>query len=328
MNPTVEKTNFLGYAAITAQNGELEFTLVPDLGSNLISIRHLPTNTPLLHTPQSMTQYQENPVLWGTPVLFPPNRLEDGKLRFEGTTYQFDLNEPKLHNHIHGLVNSKPWRVVLTQVENGVAVVETEIDAREFPDITRQFPHPFVLRMRVTLDANSIDLGMSVHNVGQSAFPYGLGYHTTFLFPFRVGGELGHCRMKLGTKKRWELNERNLPTGRLLDSADLASFREGLNLTGKPLDDAFMSDVVDGGTNECVLTDVDANLQVVYQADKSFLHWVVYNADSKKGFVCPEPYTWVTNAPNLDLPATTTGVRVMAPGESEEFWTKIQVSTL
>src|SRR6516165_4903392 len=43
-------------------------------------------------------------------VLAPwPNRLQDGRYRFDGKSYQLPLNEPEHRNAIHGLVRWATW---------------------------------------------------------------------------------------------------------------------------------------------------------------------------------------------------------------------------
>lgn len=315
----------LTYPAVSVNNGCLKITVIPELGSNLIGIEELTGGIALLRTPETLEQFHQHTYRSGTPVLFPPNRLEDGELHFRDTVYQFHLNEPKYHNHIHGLVHDKPWTLKGIQETVGGAIIETEFDAANFADVLQQFPHRFILRMKIELDGWCVRTTMDVLNASDTVFPWGLGYHTTFNFPFATAGDLSRCRMVLTAKRRWELTDRLLPTGRLLDSADLSELRAGADLTGKPLDDVFLSEVVDGGGNECVLTDPAAKLTVTYRADDSFPHWVVFNADSYQGYVCPEPYTWVTNAPNLPLDANLTGVRSLDPQESARVVTEIVV---
>ena len=48
----------------------------------------------------------------GTPLVPWPNRLRDGRYRFNGTEYQLPLTEPDKHNAIHGLLRWCAWRLV------------------------------------------------------------------------------------------------------------------------------------------------------------------------------------------------------------------------
>lgn len=114
-----------------------------------------------------------------------------------------------------------------------------------------------------------------------------------------------------------------LPTGELVDIPYLEELREGKSLVEHALDDAFQT--AESGANEAVLTDLNSGIRVVYSADEHFKHWVVYNHDARQGYLCPEPYTWITNAPNLQLPQELTGFRVLQPGEQVTTTTRIRM---
>jgi aldose 1-epimerase len=99
-----------------------------------------------------------------------------------------------------------------------------------------------------------------------------------------------------------------------------------MTLTDIKLDNFFT--VSPGFANQAVITDPDAGIKIVYSCDEAFNQWVIYNADGHSGFLCPEPYTWVTNAPNLPLPAEATGFRAVAPGETAVFSTHVTLKPL
>ncbi|GIM45116.1 aldose 1-epimerase [Collibacillus ludicampi] len=316
----VENMTYLGEPAIRAGNERMEIILVPGWGSNLISIFHKEKNASLLRTPKSREEFWENPVLYGTPILFPPNRIGDGRFTFNGRTYHFDMNEKDKRNHLHGFLYREKWERVRAEVKNDRVVLETEIDSTVHPEIVRQFPHPFTVRMTYLLEGERIQQNATILNRDKEAFPWGLGYHTTFLFPEDA------CTFSLTAEKRWILNERLLPTGELEEIEDREQWQKGIRLKERALDDAFLSSASPRGRNEAVIANERLGLRITYWADENFKHWVVYNADGKQGFVCPEPYTWVTNAPHLDLPPSLTGLRVLAPGEQITIKTGISVS--
>jgi len=326
----LENVEFLGEAAVCARNAELELTIVPAWGSTAVSLKHRRSGIEILRTPQTKEQFWENPALFGTPVLFPPNRIEDGEFTWNGQDYRFDRNEVKLGNHIHGFVMRKKWELTGARYEAGRVIVETLYDAAKDPEVMRQFPHPFTIRLTFELEDTCLKQTATIHNTGKEAFPWGLGYHTTFNFPFVTGNPLEACRFSLTADKRWELTERFVPTGNLQPIPDAEELNgEGISLQGRPLDDAFCSTVVSGGgRNEAVLTDSASGMKVTYEADASFKHWVVYNKDAAQGFLCPEPYTWITNAPNLDLPAELTGVSVLDPGKETAVSCRMKVDVL
>jgi aldose 1-epimerase len=150
----------------------------------------------------------------------------------------------------------------------------------------------------------------------------GTCYHTTFLFPEDT------CRFSLTTNRRWKLNELLLPTGELEGLEYPNQLTRGVNPKGWGLDDVFLSSVLTGGRNNVMITDMKNNLSVIYEADEHFLHWVVYNADGLQGFVCPEPYTWVTNAPNFQVPASLSGFQSLLAGKETTVKSQINVSII
>lgn len=316
----VEQVCFLGQQAIKAENDSLAFVVVPDWGSNLISLVDKKTESELLRRPHTAAEFWDKPVLYGTPILFPPNRIADGRFSYNGRDYQFDINEEEHHNHIHGFVHTRKWKVIQAEADDEQVVVKTEFDSIDHEEVTRQFPHPFVLWMTYRLNGTVLSKTAEIVNNGTEPFPLGLGFHTSFYFPEET------AQFSLTAEKRWRLNSRFLPTGELEEIPYKESLQKGMNLKGIALDDVFLSSGHAEGANEAGLSLPSLGVHIRYQVDHHFKHWVVYNFDAHSGFVCPEPYTWVTNAPNLDLPASLTGLQELPAGESRVFETSITVS--
>jgi aldose 1-epimerase len=320
MNEYVENISFLDKDAIKAGNDHLELIIVPAWGSNLISLVEKKNNKELLRVPSSASQFWDKPVLFGTPILFPPNRIDQGTFTFNERVYQFDRNEVDKDNHIHGFVHTREWSVAKAEVIDDKVRIETEFNSSRYEEVLRQFPHHFTLKMTFTLDGASIHKDATVINKSDRPFPWGLGYHTTFLFPE------DHSSFSLSAEKRWKLNERNLPTGELEKIEYKEKLLTGMILKNHPLDDVFISSVEKSGINQAIVVNEHAGIKITYKADNNFKFWVVYNNDGNQQFVCPEPYTWVTNAPNLDLDYSTTGLQVIEPNQEKTVMTKIMIS--
>ncbi|NGP45453.1 aldose 1-epimerase [Bacillaceae bacterium SIJ1] len=313
-----KNVTYLGEDAVCAESNALSMTVVPKWGSNLISIRHKATNVPLLREPQTLEEYESRPMLFGTPVLFPPNRLADGKLYFRDRMYQFDLTEEERNNHIHGLVYDQPWHVVSQTADDEKAVVVTEYRSAEDAHAMRQFPHDFRLRLTYTLANTELTITAEIENLGAEPFPWGLGYHTTFNYPADGGDEF-----KLTVDHKWELDsERLIPTERW-ESFDSEKWHTGFSLQGVALDDAFYNEKA-AEKNVCELKNPALPVDIYYTADQHFKHWVVYSGAGDSGFVCPEPYTWITNAPNLRMEERTTGVQILKSSEKTKVETVLR----
>jgi aldose 1-epimerase len=106
-------------------------------------------------------------------VLIPwPNRIEDGSYEFEGRRHQLDLTEPENGNAIHGLVRWEPW--TLAEREPDRVVMEHELSAPQ--------GYPFTLQVRIeyVLALDGLTVRTTPTNVGESACPYGEGFHPYF----------------------------------------------------------------------------------------------------------------------------------------------------
>ena len=68
--------------------------------------------------------------------------------------------------------------------------------------------------------------------------------------------------------------------------------------------------------NGAIIEDASKGLRLVYEVGNSYKHWMIWNDTGDKGFICPEPQTWVVDAPNLGLPDEETGLRILSPGET------------
>ncbi len=320
-------------AAICFAAGGYEAVLVPSQGANLIRLYHTASGTDILRTPKAdeMEIFRERPQIFGLPLLFPPNRIGDGRYTYGGRTYQYPITLPAQNNYHHGIIKTEPFTVALCR-DNGssVEIEAVYVSNAENDAIFRDFPHPFECRMRFVLSADGLEHTVSFHNLGTDEMPLGVGYHTPLNLPFTADSESGNYRLRLSAGKRWELSERLLPTGKLLDlTPEEALLRtEGILPVGYAIEAAYLAEPieVDGKPyNGAVLTDTKTGRSVYYQADAQMRHWTLWNNGGGVPWVCPEPQTWAINAPNLDMPASVTGFQTVKPGTTWSSTSKLYV---
>ncbi|HEX2904123.1 MAG TPA: aldose 1-epimerase family protein [Jatrophihabitans sp.] len=106
-------------------------------------------------------------------VLAPwPNRIRDGRYRFDGVDYQLPLTEPALHNASHGLARWSRWQL-LEQTESSVLLS---------CDLVPQTGYPFEIRLHLLyiLDAEGLTVRLAATNTGQRPAPFGVGFHPYF----------------------------------------------------------------------------------------------------------------------------------------------------
>lgn len=302
----------------------LSLTVLPQLGSHIISFRSDELGVEFIKGPQSLEQRTTS---FGFPILMPPNRIEGGRFKFGGKEYVFDQNERGRQNHIHGLVHDKPWEVKSVGANsNDGAWIETVIRSIAVPDILRQFPHDFELSVKYVLKNGELEIVTRCVNNGEDEMPFGIGFHPYFKAPLSEDSSKAECCLKVPAGKIWELIE-CIPTGRLLGlEGSTKDLKDGVALEAVLLDDIYTDLEFDEEGSTCEYVDRGAGVGLRYTADRQFLHWVIYSGKTlDSDFLCLEPYTWVTNAPNLDMPPSLTGFRILSP--KAEFVGRMLISS-
>jgi aldose 1-epimerase len=138
----------------------------------------------------------------GAPLIPWPNRLADGRYRFDGVDYQLALSEPDGHSAIHGLLRWCSWRALAHEPDRVI------VGARLNP----QSGYPFALDVQVEyrLGEDGLTVSTTSTNIGDCACPYGAGQHP-YLSP--GAGLIDECTLELAADTRILLDERQLPNG-------------------------------------------------------------------------------------------------------------------
>ncbi|WP_134704523.1 aldose 1-epimerase [Ammoniphilus sp. YIM 78166] len=324
----VKEELFHGEKAITLSHGNYRATLLPDCGGNLISFVDTEAGYQFLREPQAedMEDFKSNPFAYGIPVLFPPNRMEDGRFSFEGKVYRLPINEEARNNHLHGFFYAVPWQVVKTEASPQESFVMIAQQVTESHPAYAYFPHTFTLSMRFSLSDDGLRQDVQVINQGSSPMPCLLGFHTAINAPFATGSTLEDMEFTLTIGDRWEVNDRMLPTGKIqpMSEQEMRIKGEGVSPYFTRLDNHYSAEPVKG-KNQMVLTDKRKNVRLVYDAGLQYKHWMIWNRDAVSGFFCPEPQTCMVNTPNLSLPIETTGMIVLGPEETWQETSRIYV---
>lgn len=68
-----------------------EALIIPGLGANIIRLRNNVMGVDLLRTPYSYDTLTKSPLVYGMPVLFPPNRIKGGVFAACNNTYELPI---------------------------------------------------------------------------------------------------------------------------------------------------------------------------------------------------------------------------------------------
>lgn len=243
----------------------------------------------------------------GTPLIPWPNRLADGRYRFDETDYQVALTEPTKHNAIHGFLCWRPWSVLEHDADR--AVMGTQL----FP--LEGYPFQLQVRVEYRLDAGGLTVATTATNIGENALPYGCGQHPYLA----TGGDetIDGCTLQMNAGTRITTDaERQLPTGRESVGGTVFDFREPRRIGELAIDHAFTDLVRDAEGRAWVrLTGHDGRTSELW-VDQGYALVELYTADTlvesrrRKG-LGTEPMTCPPNAF-----ATGEGVIRLEPGES------------
>lgn len=242
----------------------------------------------------------------GAPLIPWPNRIRDGRYRFDEVEHQLALTEPSKRNAIHGLLRWQPWQVG----ERGADRVVMQ---------TRLHPvtgYPFMLDVAIeyALGAGGLTVTTTAQNSGEHACPYGSGQH-----PYLSAGDglVDECTVQLraGTRIRTD-PERQVPVGTEPVAGTPFDFRMPASLDGLAVDSAFTDLTRDGDGLAWVRLARPDGSTVELWADGSYPIIQLYTADSlstdrRRRGLAAEPMTCPANAFQ-----TGDRVRRLEPGQS------------
>jgi aldose 1-epimerase len=309
----VTKGQWNGYDTYILHSRELEVTLLPRLGNNVISMWDHVQQRDVLRGPDEsdLDFYLQKPYHFGIPLLIPPGRIRRGQFTYDGQEYQFDRNTAN-DNHIHGLHRTQSWCVSDIQEDEDGCAVTTEFLTANDPNWIRQYPVPLKLEMTLRLQGASLTQSFKVTSLGQKSAPFGIGLHTWFL----LDGEPEKWNLHLPSSGIYVSDDELVPTGEISPLGDLEKLNEGLNMQGTNFDTMLQI----GDKPVVALLTRDDGYGLRYSADPEyFKHWVLYTKGEADQFLCIEPYTWMPDAPNCNLSDEITGLIDLQPGQSIEL---------
>jgi aldose 1-epimerase len=329
----IEKISWQGIDAVLLETNVYEAIVIPSVGANLVKLYNKEKQVDILRTPcaEEMETFMSRPQVFGVPLLFPPNRIEDGKYSFAGKDYEFPITIPDQNNYHHGVIKSQPFTITRTRFSADAVELEASFFSNRINDaIFANFPHDFVCKIRIILTDNELTHIVSFTNAGTEPMPIGVGFHTPIRLPFMENSDKSNYKLRLSAGKRWELSDRSLPTEKLLDLSDEESLlrNEGMTVTGKPIEIALTDEsIMENGKpyHGAILTNTKEDISVYYEVDSQFKHWTLWNNGGEVDWICPEPQTWAINAPNLNLPREITGLQALGAGKTWSGTTRFYV---
>ncbi|MCK8487640.1 aldose 1-epimerase [Paenibacillus sp. MBLB2552] len=325
---TAYEGTYQGEKAVWLKSGRYEAILLPEIGGNLIAFRDVESGYRFLREPgeSEMEAFKSNPGVHGIPVLFPPNRYEDGRFPWKGEVLEFPVNEAATHNHLHGFLHTTAWEVEDFGQTPFESYVTVKVAVDENHEVYRYLPFKFTARLKYTLSDDGLAQQVFILNDGDKEMPCLLAFHTAVNAPFAPESTAKDYRVKLTIGQRWQMSDRMLPTGSYqpLTAEELQMQGEGVFPFFASMDNHYTA-VPQNGRNRMELTDTRLGKTLVYDVGTSYKQWMIWNNGATEGFFCPEPQINLVNAPKSDLPAEEIGLFSLLPGEIWEERSRLYV---
>lgn len=311
---TIHKEELNGISGYRLTAKDYSAFICAQKGANCIQLTK--GDADLLRTPLSKEEFFAQPNLYGTPLLFPPNRINAGRFTFNNREYLFPINEQERGHHIHGFLSSTPF----SPKERWCTAKEAHISF--FFEATASQPylsfgHTFSVESSFSLDKDGLRQKLTITNTSETVMPVGVGFHTAFNADF------------LGTKKEEEYTLKVdvdqeiliarpafMPTGEFSNDNELISaLRQG---TYRPYKRTLSSHFTTKAEalHEVWYTHEPSQKSIHYVTEAPLDFWMLFNKGGSEGFVCAEPQTWIIDAPNSKLSPKKSGFRTLNPKES------------
>lgn len=285
INHTKASKNNLDYIEIT----DLEKTSYAKIHLNQgASIQELKLNNHDLIKDMSPMTYANT---YASAILFPfANRIKDGSYKFEGNTYQFDINEEKLNNAIHGLVYNKTFEVLDEETTEAYAVVKLVYHEK---NLCNGFPFTYSIYLAYILAEGTLDVNVEIKNTDSKPFPFTLGWH-----PYFLTSDLYHSSFIFDSKERLKLDNRNITEGLVVNEHG-----NGFKVNNQSLDDCFVLD-----SNAVLFLTPKYILTLKSSEDDCFLQ--IYTPPHKNT-IAIEPTTGVSDSFNNGI-----GLKTLQPSKT------------
>lgn len=228
---------------------------------------------------------------YASSVLFPfANRIKAGVYHFEGTTFEFPINEEANNNALHGLVFNKTFKVLdKVSTKDGASVKLIYEEQNK----STGFPFTYTIELEYILTETSLDLKVTVTNTDTKNLPFTLGWH-----PYFLSDNLSESTLTFESSKKMVFNDQMI-TVNTMDNPDDSQ----LKIEDKQLDDCWELDKTD-----VIFSTPNYNLSIDTSEKNSFLQ--AYTPPFKN-VIAIEPTTGVSDSFNNKI-----GLKVLTPTNS------------
>lgn len=140
---------------------------------------------------------------YASSILFPfANRIKDGAYAFEGTSYQFRINQKEENNALHGLVFDKTFKVADQKADATSATLVLEYRENTYSE---GFPYTYNIQLTYIFTEDKLSLSIAVKNTDSKPFPFTIGWH-----PYFASENLHDSSLNFTSDEKLNIGARNI----------------------------------------------------------------------------------------------------------------------
>ena len=186
-------------------------SIIPEFGANVNEIILNKNNIKysILDGAKNYNELAKNEWFKGAKLIPFPNRINNGKYKFNKKIYQLPINFSIQKNAIHGLLYNKKFAINKKNLRKNTGSVELKYTyKKEIPG----YPFSFKALIKYFLIKNKgFKCVTTIKNIGKSAMPIGDGWHPYF----KTREKIDNLLLKIPSKHKIQINNRGIPTGKL-----------------------------------------------------------------------------------------------------------------
>lgn len=326
--PEINKIIFKGIECVELKNDRYLAVVSHTTGGSVLRFRDTKNNIEIFRYKDETTidEINEAREIWGLPTLFLPNRFDKGVLKTSDNTYQLPVNETQFNNHLHGFVQKRVHSIDSMIADYKTARLVLSYDYDKNDEFYKFMPIDFKISYTFTLSDDGLLQEISLINKSDKMLPVSICTHTCINAPICDDGKEEDMVLSVPIVKKCELNDRCLPTEKLLELNDWD--KEYKNGTKMPTLQDISNDMYTACSNTLdgekfygtYITDKKLKKQVCNEVSKEFKFWNIWNHNGVNHYFCPEPMTAMINAPNLSLDREISGYKELSNGEEFKCW--------
>ena len=214
------------------QSGE-SFSFYPEFAGNIFSLKLKSKNgllIDLIDGYENKAELEKNEA-YKSSMLFPfAGRIPDGKYKFDGEQYQFEIDEPDTNSALHGFFHGRKFTLDKVIEEDGKIKL---VLVNSYNSERKAYPFNLNLELNYIFGNNGLEYRIKIKNNGDKKAPASYGWHPYF----KLAKSIDELFLEIDAEKEINLDHRTfVPDGSIKENP----FKnEQIRIVDKELDNVF-----------------------------------------------------------------------------------------